>query len=237
MGTFFEASMLRVLQCYHGHDVIGFVDLARKLGFGTDLTGYYLRRLERKGLVEKIERGSYRITGFGKSVLAHNAQLNDISRPRVSVLLIAKLGENAIIRKRKIQPFIGQHEWPTRHLPSDESIQEAAATLASRIIEQPVVPVFRGFFRQTDLLSNGALFDDKLFAVHVVNLPPDVSIIEKAKAGSNIAVPIAEIHTISNKSSSLMGIWDFAQGRDVYVEKSYCLSTDDLYNVHVPTGE
>lgn len=229
-----EPSLQRVLRCFELQDTIRFVELATKLGFGGDLTGYYLRKLEQKGLVEKTVRGTYCITPYGKSFLAHQGNLKGVYRPRVSVMLLVKRADQVVIKTRQTQPFIGRNEWPTTPLYGGELVQEAAKRLASEICPDTVdfQPETPKFFRRIDMIEKD-VFDDKVFAVFSVVLPGNISIKHNGQNGVYKLVSELELINLPHQAASLHDIYSFMKTREQCTEKTYQLSLEDLRDPRV----
>ena len=201
------------------------------MGFETDLTGYYLRRLQARELVEKVERGSYRITPLGKSVLAHRPQLMGLTiLPRTIVLFVASCNDRYIVVERAIQPFIGRAEWPALRLLAGELLHEAASRIATTTLGVQAEPQLRGFFRRIDMLD-GDVFDDKLFAVHRVELDNTqaTNLLTKNQSGKLLQLLEAELTSLPNRAKSLLDILDFTKSDESYGEHVYNLKPTDLY--------
>jgi predicted transcriptional regulator len=228
-----DGALLRILKSFKDRDSIGFSELAQDLDFGTDLTGYYLRKLQRKDLIEKTDRGMYRITPSGKSVLTHTLQLNGLTIiPRISLLFIIAVGDSYVLLERNKQPFIGKLEWPTRALEVGQVLEGAAeASLKERLgIEAP--STLKGFYRRIDT-HDGIVFDDKLFAVHTLELSDTQAeqIKDENQMGTISVMNKSMLNTASNRSKALLDILAFASDPTIfYTEKIYSLSSFDFYN-------
>ncbi|HSX30847.1 MAG TPA: hypothetical protein VLE99_02930 [Candidatus Saccharimonadales bacterium] len=228
-----DSSLLRVLQCFRSTDTVGFTELAEKLGFETDLAGYYLRRLQRRGLVTKVERGSYQITPLGKSMVAHGAQLSSLAlMPRTSVMVIAQTKVEYVLMERRTQPFIGRVEWPTSPLRLGEPLEVAAKHTAElRLGLSNVQPKFHGFFRRIDS-HQGTIFDDKLFAIHKLQLTQDVTtqLPAENEIGRLLLTLAIDIAQLEHRARSLLDILTFTQSDKPYAEQQYELTQSDFYS-------
>lgn len=229
----YDPSSLRVLTCFTNTDTLGFTEIADMLQFETDLAGYYLRKLQTSGLIEKIDRGKYQITPQGKSTLAHARQFtNKIATPRISIMLVASFRNTLIVVKRAKQPFLGRVEWPTLPLVSEESMPEAAKQLAKLRLGIDTQPVLKGIFRRTDIHQD-EVFDDKFFAVHTIELDEaQISeLLESSETGTLLQIDSSELHELENRAKSLLDILEFCTKGDSYHEERYELSNSDLYEL------
>ena len=227
----YDSSLMRALRCFSNTDSLGFTELATLLQFETDLAGYYLRRLQRRGLVEKIDRGEYRITPLGKSMLVHSRQLSGLTvTPRVSVMFVLAAHDKYVTIKRTAQPYIGRVEWPTGPVGTGELLHAGAARLARERIGLEIQPVLHGFFRRIDL-TNDTIFDDKLFAVHTAALSESqaVNLYTKNQVSEVTLHTESDLLQLPNRSKSLLDIFQFTQGDSMYAEHTYKLEAADLY--------
>jgi hypothetical protein len=227
----YDASLLRVLNCFTDTYTLGFTEIAEILHFETDLAGYYLRKLQSQKLVNKVERGQYQISPLGKSVLAHTSQFSSkIATPRVSVMLVASYEDRRIVTRRAKQPFLDRIEWPTLPLISEEDLPEAAKQLAKVRLGVNAQPVLKGMFRRIDVHED-TVFDDKFFAVHTLILNDEQSsqLSESNEIGEILRHTKSELYSLKNAAKSLLDILEFSEGTDTYQEKRYTLSNSDLY--------
>lgn len=227
----YDMSVLRILKCFTDRDTLGFTELAEMLHFETDLTGYYLRKLQSQKLVEKVDRGTYQITPTGKSALVYIRQfVNNTAVPRVSVMLVASYKHAYIVVQRAKQPFLNRVEWPTLSLDSEKSMPQAAQELAMTRLGIEVQPILKGIFRRTDIHEN-TVFDDKCFAVHTATLNDSQmsQLVMSNEIGEILQLTKLELHELKNAAKSLLDILDFSEYAGSYREKRYTLSDSDLY--------
>ena len=226
-----DSSLLRILKTFSSRNNIGFTEIAHALEFETDLTGYYLRKLQNKGLIDKTERGVYQITPLGKSVVAHSSQLSGLAIvPRISIMIIASYNDEFIVLERAKQPFIGTVEWPTYPLKTGVDLSSGATTALQSRLGVDGTPELRGFFRRIDMHGD-IIFDDKLFAVHHISLTPELEakIIKDSPMGNLSLKTVAELRNQAHASRSLIDILEFYENNSVYQEAKYELKSEDLY--------
>ena len=225
-----QGAAYRILFCFLRTDTWSFAELCKQAGYPTDLGGYYLRQLVRNGYLESAERGQYTITpkGRGQLAIGHDKQIF-VTRPRFIVLIVAtQAGQYAVLRRTK-QPFIGVAEWPASALDLGETMPDAAARVAQERFGDVPVPVLVGLFRRTDRYGV-EVFDDKLFAVHSLDIPKSVTI-KRQNAMGNIELHAAEdMPHIYRPSRSLLDIYAYVDDAPAapYVEHEYALLPSDF---------
>jgi len=224
-----QGASLRVLACFSDVEVLGFAELCKRAGYPTDLGGYYIRQLIAGGYMEKIDRGQYRLLPKGKQEMALNYGRHAFrQRPRLGVIIIARQGDLYIVMRRKTQPFIGIAEWPAGIAAGGEKLGSAAQRITRERLGVDVELHMVGFFRRIDTYD-GMLFDDKLFAVHVCDVPADAVIQMNSNNGKNIPCKTDQLCTLKNPSQALLDIFQFTQQTTtLYEEHMYELTATDL---------
>jgi predicted transcriptional regulator len=226
-----DPGLLRVLKCFLRQDIYGFTELSKELNLETDLTGYYVRKLESRGLLERIARGQYQLTPKGKSTLAHARQLIGVNPiPRITVMVVAKQGSRLVVIERQKQPFMGTIEWPTWPLELGVSAEEAMDKVMKLRLGSSATPIFRGFFRRIDQYED-MVFDDKLFMVCTTDLPEEEELLAVNETGTVLLLTNDEIKRRENVSQALLEILEFTQVETPYIEQTYLLSERDLYDI------
>ena len=227
-----QGTTFKLLACFAEQDTHSFVDLCAQAGYRPDLGGYYLRQLVKGGFVRKMERGIYAITPKGKQQLASSYyQQLTIERPRFVVVLVARQAGAFFILRRTKQPFIGVAEWPAVSVLRGERLAAAAQRAATDRLRVTQPPKLCGYFRRIDMYED-TVFDDKLFAVHTLELPTGAMAAAQAETGQIEPCPQAEMQTLPRPAKSLLDILQFAQnsetGGPAYAEHVYHLNPADL---------
>lgn len=225
-----DNNLIRILTSFSEQNTYGFTELAQRLHYDTDLTGYYLRKLERKGLVVKVDRGVYRITPFGKSVLAQAHQFSDISeRPRVTALLVAQYKDQYLMVKRTKQPFMNVIEFPVLPIGRGEQLVNGISRALKDRLGIVLSANPKGFFRRIDIYDE-TVFDDKFFAVFTAELTVNhvPKLFNKNDQGE-ISLKSKDTLTQEKISKGLLDLIEFTQSTNNFVEKTYNLSKPDLY--------
>lgn len=224
-----QGAAFRILACFYNTDTRSFVEICESAGYPTDLGGYYIRQLVRGGYLEKINRGQYALLPKGKQELAFNYGKRMFApRPRLMVLLVARRGPQLVLTRRTTQPFIGTAEWPAGAVGAGEKMQEAAVRMLRERVGCAGTPQLVGFFRRVDLYGD-TLFDDKLFAVHVVDIQESTTINEQSQTGQIIMCGEADLPNIAKPAKSLLDIYHYSQSSTVGLEEhTYSLVAADL---------
>lgn len=226
-----QGSGMRVLECFLTQDTLNFAQLCKAAGYTTDLGGYYIRQLMRGGYLKKGDRGEYTILPKGKQELAQYYGTHRlVSRPRLVLLLVvASQGGRFVAMKRIRQPFINRVEWVAAAINGQETLAEAARRTAKvRLGVDNAEPQLVGFFRRIDMFKD-SLFDDKLFAVHRLDLAEDTPVIPASEMGSLALYTQEELERLPTRSRALLDILRFVQkGGGTYEEHFYELDEADL---------
>ena len=85
-----------------------------------------------------------------------------------------------------------------------------------------------GFFRRTDMYED-AVFDDKLFAVHLVDLPERAAVQQASKTGELVLLTKQELMDVQHPAKSLLDIFIYCQpGAAPLAEHTYPITAADL---------
>jgi predicted transcriptional regulator len=225
-----QGAAFRVLVCFEQEDTHTFVELCKQAGYASDLGGYYVRQLVSAGYLEKVSRGAYIITPKGKSQLAVHKKDKKwfVTLPRLSVLLIAESPTGLVVQLRAIQPFIGMTEWPAGVVDRGEALDKAVARITYHRFGIVTDAACVGFFRRIDLYEE-EVFDDKLFAVHMLRLQSDILTMRKNNVGELLVCNEASLSDIARPARSLLDILAYARHpHRPYEERIYELQPEDL---------
>ncbi len=214
---------LRILRSYDNQNIRSFAELCKEAGYPTDLGGYYLRQLLQGEYLSKGERGEYILTAKGRKYLTQKHIGN--STPRIHVLIVPAIDSDVVVLDRLRQPFLNRKEWPATAINAGESKKDAANRLLSERLAKADSITFKGVFRRLDYYED-ELFDDKVFFVHSAKLtePPQSEITK----GRNLRISTAELSKATNKSRSLLDIFNFLNSNEIYEEHTYELTYKDF---------
>jgi len=226
-----QGAAFRILHLFVDVDTLGFAEICKKAGYGTDLGGYYLRSLVQDGFLRKVDRGQYSITPTGRHELTvtNNGRHTFVVRPRLTVLLVANIGNEYATLERTVQPYIGAREWPACSVLHGEPMDEAAERTLKLRLGLDGQPRFIGFYRRIDIIGED-FFDDKLFAVHTFEIPKDAIITERVETGKVLLTDATDLMTVHRPAKSLLDIFAYAHNeqRTPYTEHTYELSEADF---------
>jgi hypothetical protein len=225
-----QPAAYRVLHCFLYNDTQFFVQLCKSANYPTDLGGYYIRQLMEGGYVTKTDRGQYTITARGKQqiVVAKDKQPFTM-RPRLMVLLVPVQDGKYLTLERNRQPFLKTAEWPAGAVNLGEKLPDAAKRILKSRLHVEGTPTLRGFFRRTDFyLDKDTVFDDKLFAVHSIELEPTQHAAPE-DPDKLVVCTDDDLIGLPRRAKSLVDIYTFIQN-DIatYEERSYILQQNDL---------
>ena len=220
----------RVLSCFFGQDSCRFAEICRRVGFPTDLGGYYIRRLVKSGSLTRSDRGIYTITYKGKQQLAGSYGREPIViRPRLCAMIVAEQDGKFVALQRTRQPFIGAIEWPAGAIMHGENVSVAAKRILLERLGVSGTPSFVGMFRRIDMYNN-AVFDDKLFALHTYKLPAAAMPQKEGFVGKTLLCSPDELLKLETPSKSLVDIFTFiTSGASEFIERTYQLQLEDLF--------
>jgi 8-oxo-dGTP pyrophosphatase MutT (NUDIX family) len=227
-----QGASLRILSYYRDTNKATFTQLCQHADYPSDLGSYYIRKLVQAGYLKKVVRGHYDVTAKGKKQLidltVQGSTSFRFSRTRLIVLFVVTQGDHYVCQKRTVQPFIGKIEWPGGESLTGEELPVAAERLLRERLGIQRTPRLQGFFRRIDRY-NGEWFDDKLFALHTLELPADTALAKEAPRGELIRLSEGEIRSLGNASRALRDILDYCQaGKTAYEEHVYELQPSDL---------
>jgi predicted transcriptional regulator len=221
----------RILSFFMDADALTFSTICDKAGYPTDLGGYYIRHLVAQKWLVKTARGLYKITPQGKQaliVMSDKDKLETEVAPKLYSLVVPTLNGSYVVMRRRHQPLIGTVEWPAAKVRPGEHIHAAALrALQDRFLTAAGELEFRGFYRRLDNFD-GALFDDKLFAVHTFCYLETETIAKETYFCENLLVEPTNLDEISNPSQQLFDILRFTESGKPYDGGEYDLTFDDM---------
>lgn len=220
----------RILSCFFNQDSCRFAEICRRVGYPSDLGGYYIRRLVQGGYVVKAERGVYTVTPKGKQQLvASYGEDLSVNRPRLCAMIIAKQDDTYIVLERDRQPYIGIVEWPAGMVVHGEPTLAAVQRLLHERLGVSAALTPAGMFRRTDMYKE-TVFDDKLFAIYTCTLPSEAQVHELSRTGRNVRRTAKELAELKNPSKSLLDILHFVSSQESgFTERVYSLRPEDLF--------
>lgn len=211
-----------------------FSDLMRPTGLESDSFKFYLRDLVKRGYVEKLETGSYRLTKRGKEFANSLDEPNRTvqKQPKLSVLIVA-LKESAdgkklvLMQKRARNPYFGF--WSEIHGRAQwgEQFEETAARQLMRQTGLSADFQVRSFRRVRDYHSaEGTLLEDKLF---VIVLATNISgeLTNSYSGGLNAWMTLEELQSNEKVFPSTLSTIAVANDSPPYTAEDYVYSPEE----------
>jgi len=165
-----QTSILRELLF---HPAAGFAKLQKPTGLTSDHFNFHIARLVELGLVEKVTRGTYRLTPRGKEYANRlDTDNNTVERqPKVSVALLVerkgKIGEREFLCQQRLKnPYYGYWGRLGGKVRWGESIEEAAARELTEETGLQADFSFKMLYHKRDYKDGtDELLEDKIFLI------------------------------------------------------------------------
>lgn len=155
----------------------GYADLQKPTGLSSDHFNFHIGRLVELGLVEKLQRGRYRLTSRGKEY-ANKLDTDNRTlerQPKVAVLLAVERQTEGhrelLFQQRTKNPYYGYWGFPSGKIRWGETIAETAAReLAEETGLEADYEVTGLYHEHTYLDDETEATEDKMFfVVHCTN--------------------------------------------------------------------
>ena len=186
-----------------------YADLQKQTGLASDHVSFHIRRLSEIGLVEKVSRGTYRLSARGKEYANRlDTDNNTVERqPKTAVIFALKRVINGetqyLFQERRKNPYFGFWGLPSGKIRWGETIAEAAAREA---LEETglqahfsVVNVYHEHVRHE---KTGEIIEDKIFFITVSDEPTGRLIID-FEGGHNEWLSLSDVLKKSKKYATL----------------------------------
>ena len=214
----------------------GYAELQRPTGLSSDHFNFHIARLVGLGLVEKLARGSYRMTNRGKEYANKlDTDHNTIERqPKSAVLLgVEKLVDGVphyLFQERLKHPWYGFWGILGGKIRWGETILQCAAR---ELLEETGLQAdlrHRGIYHEhTFETESGEMLEDKIFhVVHCTN--PTGELIERFEGGRNVWLTETAARQLEKRFDSFETEFDMflGKGRRMFVERATEYSRDQF---------
>jgi ADP-ribose pyrophosphatase YjhB (NUDIX family) len=202
----------------------GFAELQKPTGLTSDHFTFHINRLVALGLVERVQRGKYRLTPKGKEYANRlDTDNNTVERqPKSAVLLAIERpyqGQTQyLFQERLKQPYYGFWGVPSGKLRWGETILEGAARElmeeAGLTAQLEIAGVYHEHVFQQE---SGELLEDKIFfVVHCTE--PEGEMIEAFEGGRNAWMTFEEASRQEKIFNSFAVEIDILKRNKVFVE-------------------
>lgn len=186
----------------------GFAELQKPTGLASDHFNFHIGKLVYLGLVEKVERGKYRLTTKGKEYANKlDTDTKTIERqPKVAVLLVIERmsgGERQLLfQERRKTPYYGYVGFPTGKIRWGETIVYASAR--ELLEETGLISKHKilGLYHEHTFLEDEpeAVEDKMFFAIHCTDIEGEL--IAEFEGGRNVWMTVAEARKLEKKYTS-----------------------------------
>jgi ADP-ribose pyrophosphatase YjhB (NUDIX family) len=203
----------------------GFAELQKTTGLASDHFNFHISRLVELRLVERVERGKYRLTARGKEYSNRlDTDNNTVERqPKSAVMLGIERWHNGrvefVFQERLKQPYFGFWGIPTGKLRWGETILEGAAReLMEETGLEAQLRIAGVYHEHVYQEESGELLEDKLFfVVHCTDTRG--ALLESFEGGRNAWLTEEQARA---KAPKIFGSFDteldMMRGRSVFVE-------------------
>lgn len=169
----------------------GFAELQKPTGLTSDHFTFHINRLMELGMVERVERGRYRLTAQGKEYANRlDTDNNTVERqPKTAVMLSIERQHNGrqefLFQERLKQPYYGFWGRPTGKIRWGETILEGAARELFEEAGLTAQHEIKGMYHEhVYQKESGELLEDKIFfVIHCTN--PQGELTELFEGGRN----------------------------------------------------
>ncbi len=210
----------------------GFAELQKATQLTSDHFSFHINRLVELDLVERVERGTYRLSASGKEYANRlDTDNNTIERQPKSAVLLAIERDRGdqkeyLFQERLKQPYYGFWGVPSGKIRWGETIVEAAARELMEetglTAQAEIAGVYHEHVYQKE---SGALLEDKIFFVVHCNRP-EGELIEHFEGGRNAWMTFEEASRKFKIFNSFAAELEILQRNKVFVEMRQEYSKD-----------
>lgn len=213
----------------------GYAQLQKPTGLTSDHFNFHIARLVELGMVEKVDRGQYRLSTKGKEYANKlDTDRKTIERqPKAAVLLGIERGEGAnkelLFQKRTKNPYYGYLGFPTGKIGWGETIM---VTAARELMEETGLEadfeIMGVYHEHITIEETSEIIEDKLFFV-VRCTNPRGSLNEVFEGGQNQWMTPAKARLYPKRYSSFETELEMAEGKlPPFVEDHYYYSKEEF---------
>lgn len=225
-----QTSILRELLF---HPQANYAELQKPTGLTSDHFNFHMSRLVEVGLVEKVSRGTYRLTTAGKEYANKlDTDSNTIERqPKVSVALIIERERNGkleyVCQQRLKNPFYGFWGRLGGKVRWGESLAEAASR---ELLEETGLTAtfeFHSLYHKRDYRTEtGELLEDKLFCLMYTRETTGELIVD-FEGGHNEWLTQAELEAKPKVFASAAEFPTVIKNGQTFVERDFHYTADE----------
>jgi 8-oxo-dGTP diphosphatase len=226
-----QTSILRALLFL---PIASYADLQKPTGLSSDHFSFHIARLVELGLVEKVARGSYRLTSSGKEYANRlDTDNNTIERqPKSAVVFGLSRERNSeteyLFQQRLKNPYYGFWGLPSGKIRWGESIAEAAARESLEETGLHADFSVRSVYHEHVVeKESGLIIEDKIFFIvlgeHVAG-----TLIEDFEGGHNEWRTLTSIMTEDKKYTTMAKEVELLSGEHWLLEQTVLYSNQEF---------
>ena len=217
------------------HPEAGFAQMQKPTGLTSDHFNFHMTRLQDLGYVEKVKKGSYKLSQKGKEYANKlDTDTNTVERqPKVAVILAVENDSGQwLMHQRKKNPYYGFWGFPTGKVRWGELITETAARELYEETKLSADYKIGGLYHEiVKSKETGEILEDKQF--FVVNcLNPRGEMMADFESGHNEWKWPHELEAIENKYDSVQLELDIARGKykgeEMFIERITSYTKDQF---------
>lgn len=149
----------------------GYAELQKPTGLDSDHFNFHIKRLVEIGLVEKVDRGKYKLSRRGKEYANKlDTEKNTIERqPKISVILVIWKDESKkelLLQERLKNPYFGFWGYPTGKISWGETILQTAQRELKEETNLDGAFTYHGIYHEhAKEAESDELLEDKIFLI------------------------------------------------------------------------
>ncbi len=217
------------------HPDAGYAHMQKPTGLSSDHFNFHIGRLVDLGYVEKVKKGSYKLTQKGKEYANKlDTDANTIERqPKVAVILAIERGDGTwLFQERLKNPYFGFWGMPSGKIRWGETIIETAARELDEETGMRADYRIAGLYHEIvkSYETEEILEDKQFFVIHCTN--PRGELKEKFEGGRNAWRTVEDIQSEKNKFDSVLLEVDLTRGRykdsEIFIERTTTYTKDQF---------
>lgn len=217
-------AQLAILRELLFHQFANYAVLQKPTGLTSDHFNFHIMRLVELGLVERVEKGVYRLTENGKEYANKlDTDNSTIERqPKMAVMLMihqTRDGEDKfIVQERLKNPHFGYFGFPTGKVRWGETVERAAERECYEEIGISTQFQVKGAYHEHTFLDDDMLEDKLFFICEATDVDGEIK--EHFEGGNNQWLPINELLSKDKHFSSVEDELKILNSETWLIEKS-----------------
>lgn len=212
-----------------------YTELQNQTGLASDHVSFHIRRLTELGLVEKLQRGNYKLTAKGKEYANRlDTDNNTVERqPKTAVIFALKrtVGSQVeyLFQERRKNPYFGFWGLPSGKIRWGETIAEAAQREAQEETGlNATFTVTNTYHEHVRHAQTGEIIEDKIFFIAVSD-EPSGTLIEDFEGGHNEWLTLEAVLQKPKKYATLASEVAALEPKAVWLTEQEITYTDEEF--------